>query len=113
MIWIAPKGCGEAPGHFPHQEKFHARFFKNCVFFLISGRISGYGPKYKHLSLAAFPQGLFLSQKEGKILPLSLIRDDDDDGFLLRRLRLLYHENEQFVLFFAEAFFSSSSLSQM
>ena len=55
----------------------------------------------------------FLSQKEGKILPLSLIRDDDDDGFLLRRLRLLYHENEQFVLFFAEAFFSSSSLSQM
>ena len=32
MIWIAPKGCGEAPGHFPHQEKFHARFFKNRFF---------------------------------------------------------------------------------
>ena len=61
-VRIAPKGCGEAPGHFPHQEKFLAQFFKNCLF-EISGRICGYGPKYNLKGLVAFPQGLRLFQK--------------------------------------------------
>ena len=47
-VWIAPKGCGEAPGHFPHQEKFWGRFFKKR-FFEIFGRISEYSVKYQNM----------------------------------------------------------------
>ena len=46
-VWIAPKGCGEAPGHFPHQDKLYRQVFVNRVFpigFFPLGRVLGLGP---------------------------------------------------------------------